>query len=76
MDIVIDKTISSTNGVEAPCSKRVLTSHSFLGGSKLYSLCEGLDRMELKSLSHKNSRRLCKGTRPVKRSASLYEQSG
>ena len=25
MDIVMDKTISSTNGVEAPCSKRVLT---------------------------------------------------
>ena len=26
-----------------------LTPRSFLGGSKLYSLCEGLDRMELRA---------------------------
>ena len=30
MDIVMDKTISSTNGVEAPCSKRVLICHVLL----------------------------------------------
>ena len=29
------------------------------------SFCEGLHRMELKSLSLKNSRRPCKGTSPV-----------
>ena len=31
----------------------------------VYSFCEGLHRMELKSLSLKNSQRSCKGTSPV-----------
>lgn len=50
-----------------------LTSHLFLEGTKLYSSCKGLNRMELKSLSLKNSRRSCKGTSPFEESASLYE---
>ena len=36
-----------------------LTSPSFLEGSKLYSLYEGLHKMEFKSLSLKSSRRSC-----------------
>ena len=53
-----------------------LTSHLFLEGSKLYSLCEGLHKVELKSLSLKSSWRLCKGTNPVMERASSYEQPG
>lgn len=51
-----------------------LTSHLFLEESNLYSSCEGLHMIELKSLSPKASRRSCKGTSPVMESTQSYEQ--
>ena len=53
-----------------------LASYLFLEGSTLYSLCEGLHKIELKSLSLKSSQHLCKGTNPVMERALSYEQPG
>ena len=47
------------------CRFLKLTPRSFLGGSKLYSLCEGLDRMELRAYHIRTLWRSCKETRPV-----------
>ena len=54
----MDKTIASVSSVGARLSLK-LTSPSFLEGSKLYSLYEGLHKMEFKSLTLKSSRRSC-----------------
>ena len=54
-DIVLDKTIASTDGVGRLVVKArlflKLTSHLFTEDTELYRLCKGLNRRELKSLS-------------------------